>query len=123
MSFRSFDQPNTDRAGNPWIQYGSIHAVSCAMAETTRQFKERPEDVQSPSRTRQSNSYLEQRLRFLTIKRPTWESSDTKRGPLGLNLLYQPTETQVDFIFCHGLRCGSRKTWSYTDDSSSFWPK
>ncbi|KAL2269347.1 hypothetical protein VTJ83DRAFT_1531 [Remersonia thermophila] len=44
-------------------------------------------------------------------------------GPLGLNLLSEPPEPHVDFIFVHGLAGGSRKTWSYSPDSSTFWPK
>ncbi|KAL9043840.1 MAG: hypothetical protein Q9214_002985, partial [Letrouitia sp. 1 TL-2023] len=51
------------------------------------------------------------------------ESSDAVRGPLGLNLLYDPSEPLIDFIFVHGLRGGSRKTWSKTADSAQFWPK
>lgn len=93
------------------------------MAKNISQFMKRREGVQRSSSTRSSISFLEQRLRILTLKRPMSESSDDKRGPLGLNLLHQPTDPQVDFIFCHGLRGGSRKTWSFTDDSLSFWPK
>lgn len=44
-------------------------------------------------------------------------------GPLGLSLLSQPSETLVDFIFVHGLRGGSRKTWSATPSQAHFWPK
>ena len=51
------------------------------------------------------------------------ESSDDIRGPLGLNLLYEPPEPLIDFIFVHGLRGGSRKTWSKTESPAHFWPK
>ena len=51
------------------------------------------------------------------------ESSEGVRGPLGLNLLYDPSEPLIDFIFVHGLRGGSRKTWSKTADPAHFWPK
>ena len=51
------------------------------------------------------------------------ESSDEVRGPLGLNLLHEPPEPLIDFIFVHGLRGGSRKTWSKTDNPGHFWPK
>jgi len=51
------------------------------------------------------------------------ESSEDIRGPLGLNLLYEPSEPLIDFIFVHGLRGGSRKTWSKTNNLDHFWPK
>lgn len=51
------------------------------------------------------------------------ESSEAVRGPLGLSLLYDPSEPLIDFIFVHGLRGGSRKTWSKTADLEQFWPK
>ena len=44
-------------------------------------------------------------------------------GPLGLNLLYAPSEPLIDFIFVHGLRGGSRKTWSKTKDVNHYWPQ
>ncbi|KAI4093207.1 MAG: hypothetical protein LQ344_003034 [Seirophora lacunosa] len=68
-------------------------------------------------------SFLERRLSILTTSRSTTEPGDQLRGPLGLNLLYEPLEPIVDFIFVHGLRGGSRKTWSASDDPSHFWPK
>ncbi|KAL5353706.1 hypothetical protein ACLOAV_001746 [Pseudogymnoascus australis] len=51
------------------------------------------------------------------------ESDDSIRGPLGLNLLHEPSETRIDFVFIHGLEGGSRKTWSDTPDRAAFWPK
>ncbi|KAK4209026.1 hypothetical protein QBC37DRAFT_431000 [Rhypophila decipiens] len=47
---------------------------------------------------------------------------DDTRGPLGLNLLFSPSEVEVDLIFVHGLGGGSRKTWSKTDMLRDFWP-
>lgn len=44
-------------------------------------------------------------------------------GALGLNLLYAPPAPLVDFVFVHGLRGGSRKTWSKSSDPYHFWPK
>jgi hypothetical protein len=44
-------------------------------------------------------------------------------GPYGLSLLYAPPIPLVEFIFVHGLRGGSRKTWSKTKDPLSYWPK
>ncbi|KAK4144168.1 Alpha/Beta hydrolase protein [Dichotomopilus funicola] len=45
------------------------------------------------------------------------------KGPLGLNLLHEPSEPRIDFIFIHGLFGGSRKTWSYSQEPGMFWPK
>ena len=51
------------------------------------------------------------------------ESAEEIRGPLGLNLLFAPSEPIVDFVFVHGLRGGSRKTWSKSLHPAHFWPK
>ncbi|KAK1974128.1 hypothetical protein LZ30DRAFT_560493, partial [Colletotrichum cereale] len=45
------------------------------------------------------------------------------RGLYGLVLLSSPSEPIVDFVFVHGLRGGSRKTWSKSEDPLHFWPK
>ena len=45
------------------------------------------------------------------------------KGSLGLNLLHSPSESNVDFIFVHGLGGGSRKTWSKTGSLSHYWPQ
>jgi len=50
-------------------------------------------------------------------------SVDNLIGRYGLNLLCAPPVPLVDFIFVHGLRGGSRKTWSKTNDPLSYWPK
>ncbi|KAL8688736.1 MAG: hypothetical protein Q9218_005424 [Villophora microphyllina] len=68
-------------------------------------------------------SFLERRLSILTTGRSTTEPGDQVHGSLGLNLLYEPSEAIGDFIFVHGLRGGSRKTWSHSEDPSLFWPK
>ncbi len=44
-------------------------------------------------------------------------------GPLGLNLLYSPSEPLIDFVFVHGLGGGSRKTWSKTSSVRHYWPQ
>ncbi|PCD29344.1 hypothetical protein AU210_011882 [Fusarium oxysporum f. sp. radicis-cucumerinum] len=52
------------------------------------------------------------------------EQLKVDKGPLGLNLLYCPTEPEIDLIFVHGLGGNSRKTWSKTfADQSHFWPE
>jgi hypothetical protein len=45
------------------------------------------------------------------------------KGPLGLTVLHDPPEPQIDFIFVHGLGGGSRKTWSLSADPQHYWPK
>ncbi|OTA85839.1 hypothetical protein M434DRAFT_400064 [Hypoxylon sp. CO27-5] len=56
---------------------------------------------------------------------PTIVEDDTEdiKGPLGLNLLYAPSEPRIDVIFVHGLGGGSRKTWSKTKSLDHFWPQ
>jgi hypothetical protein len=44
-------------------------------------------------------------------------------GPYGLTLLHEPPEPLIDLIFVHGLRGGSVKTWSKSDDEQYFWPQ
>ena len=53
----------------------------------------------------------------------TDDGVDDSKGPLGLNLLYSPSEPLIDFIFVHGLRGGSRKTWSKTSSITHYWPQ
>lgn len=51
------------------------------------------------------------------------ETSDEIRGPEGFTVLYEPAEPLIDFVFVHGLRGGSRKTWSKSSNPAHFWPK
>ena len=46
-----------------------------------------------------SLSFIERRLSRLTISRRGNESSEDIRGPLGLNLLYEPSEPRIEFVF------------------------
>ncbi|MCJ1378546.1 hypothetical protein MMC17_001645 [Xylographa soralifera] len=78
-------------------------------------------------------SFLERALTGLSTQRSKhpsspsiieWtEPSDDLKGPLGLNLLYVPSEPFVDLIFVHGLGGGSRKTWAKTSNLYHYWPK
>ncbi|KAI1821720.1 hypothetical protein F4861DRAFT_445652 [Xylaria intraflava] len=73
-----------------------------------------------------SIAFIQSRFRRLTTfssHKSTSHSTEDIRGPLGLNVLYEPSEPLVDFIFVHGLNGGSRKTWSYSEDPAMFWPK
>jgi WD40 repeat protein/pimeloyl-ACP methyl ester carboxylesterase len=60
---------------------------------------------------------------LLSQRQPSEKSSGEGRGPFGLTLLHSPVETLVDFIFVHGLRGGSFKTWRKHDDARYFWPQ
>lgn len=51
------------------------------------------------------------------------ETEEDTKGKLGLNLLWDVPNPQVDFIFVHGLGGGSRKTWSALQDPDYFWPR
>ncbi|KAK0706330.1 hypothetical protein B0T26DRAFT_755844 [Lasiosphaeria miniovina] len=62
-------------------------------------------------------------LRRTTTDKSKTSTPDNLRGALGLNLLHEPSEPRVDFVFVHGLNGGSRRTWSATSDPSTFWPK
>lgn len=66
---------------------------------------------------------LERRFRGWGVRRRTSEPVDDVRGPLGLHLLHLAAEPLVDFIFVHGLRGGSIKTWRKGNDAKLFWPQ
>jgi hypothetical protein len=53
------------------------------------------------------------------------EPAAHQQDPLGLTTLYEPApEADVaDLIFVHGLRGGSYKTWTKSNNASLFWPK
>lgn len=70
-----------------------------------------------------ATSFLNRPFAGLSLGRRRSEHVDDLRGPLGLNLLYAPSESLIDFIFVHGLRGGSRKTWSKTEDINCYWPQ
>lgn len=53
----------------------------------------------------------------------TDDSADDTRGPLGLNLLHCPIQTDIELIFVHGLGGGSKKTWSKTSSTHHYWPQ
>ncbi|KAI9662479.1 MAG: hypothetical protein M1821_008646 [Bathelium mastoideum] len=55
--------------------------------------------------------------------RPSSVREDDFKGPLGLNILYEPQQPRADIVFIHGLGGGSRKTWCRTPDPSHYWPK
>ena len=49
---------------------------------------------------------------------------ETNDNPLGLSVLYSPSESPtVDIIFIHGLGGGSIKTWCKNGDRNLCWPR
>jgi triacylglycerol esterase/lipase EstA (alpha/beta hydrolase family) len=75
------------------------------------------------SRRRSDVSFLERKFKILTLRRNASETPVETLGDFGLNLLHEPSECLVDFVFVHGLRGGSRKTWSASASQAHFWPK
>jgi hypothetical protein len=54
----------------------------------------------------------------------TGDEAEHFKDPLGLNTLYDPPDLAIaDLIFVHGLRGGSRSTWTKSADPSLYWPK
>jgi hypothetical protein len=77
----------------------------------------------SGPRRRSDVSFLERKFKNLALRRNASDTSVEIVGDLGLNLLHEPSECLIDFIFVHGLRGGSRKTWSASASQAHFWPK
>ncbi|KAL2069213.1 hypothetical protein VTL71DRAFT_15551 [Oculimacula yallundae] len=75
------------------------------------------------ARRRSDVSFLERKIRGLTLRRTASETAVESIGDLGLNLLHEPPDCNVDFVFVHGLRGGSRKTWSASPSPAHYWPK
>lgn len=89
-----------------------------------------PEPVESserrPSYRHSSSSGSSGFLERILSKRR--KSSDAgvpfdAKGPLGMNMLFTPSEPLIDYVFVHGLGGGSTKTWCFAEDPSYFWPK
>src|SRR3954469_7017291 len=55
-------------------------------------------------------------------RRKTYDLED-ERGPQGLRALVECQDPLVEVVFVHGLRGGSRSTWSANDDPATFWPQ
>ncbi|RYP26391.1 hypothetical protein DL767_008053 [Monosporascus sp. MG133] len=81
-----------------------------------------PSSSRSPIASSRSLFSLSKTLSRTSIN-PIDDDVDDPKGPLGLTLLYSPSEPQIDFIFVHGLGGGSRKTWSKTSQRSHYWPQ
>ena len=68
---------------------------------------------------------LRRGLRSFTFnrRRTLANTAEDLWGPTGLHLLHSPPDPLVDFIFVHGLRGGSIKTWCKDEDLRLFWPQ
>jgi len=52
------------------------------------------------------------------------EPSEDVKGPLGLNILFDPGSSAIaDLVFVHGLGGGSKSTWTKSGNSALYWPK
>ena len=51
-------------------------------------------------------------------------TSGDAKGPFGLNTLFCPAKNAIaDLIFVHGLRGGSRSTWTKSSNPELYWPQ
>ena len=83
------------------------------------------ENLQLSKSSTTDSSLVRRGLKSFTLTRKkttTVEAQDTW-GSLGLKLLYSPPDPLIDFIFIHGLRGGSVKTWCKSSDLRLFWPQ
>lgn len=71
-----------------------------AFCDTAMDFVTRKR-VPSPASNKRSTSasFLERRLGSLSISRRGGEPLEQTKGPLGLNLLWEPSEPRIDFVF------------------------
>ncbi|KAJ3541729.1 hypothetical protein NM208_g4470 [Fusarium decemcellulare] len=61
--------------------------------------------------------------RFSLRKTPKAPEPPDTWGQFGLNLLHSPLNPLIDFIFVHGLRGGSIKTWAKSGNLQRYWPQ
>ncbi|OTA67679.1 hypothetical protein K449DRAFT_388472 [Hypoxylon sp. EC38] len=88
---------------------------------TSRFHSKSPSETRRTSRSSSSSKLLR---RILTIRRRSSDdSSFDHKGSLGLNLLFEPSEPLIEYVFVHGLGGGSIKTWCAEPDPSYYWPK
>ncbi|KAF5010443.1 hypothetical protein FDECE_3412 [Fusarium decemcellulare] len=60
---------------------------------------------------------------FTLQRRPTTSETVDTWGQFGLQLLHSPPNPLIDFIFVHGLRGGSIKTWTKSGSLQRYWPE
>ena len=81
-------------------------------------------DILNSQKTPSSTSKRSFLLRSLSRRDGGDLSSIDAKGPFGLNTLYNPSSPAItDLIFVHGLRGGSRSTWTKSGDPSLYWPQ
>ena len=59
--------------------------------------------------------------RVLTLRKGG-DGAEARKGPVGLNTVFETEDAFADLIFVHGLGGGSYKTWSKDEDPDHFWP-
>ncbi|KAK4236050.1 hypothetical protein C8A03DRAFT_36078 [Achaetomium macrosporum] len=103
----------------------ALHAQTWSPADSERPALPMPGEPDRQLSTTSFRGRLQSLRRVTTSARSksSSQSPEGTRGALGLNLLHEPSEPRVDFIFVHGLNGGSRRSWSASSDPSSFWPK
>ena len=79
--------------------------------------------ISSAQTSSSSIQSLQRRLRNVSLRRTTSDTDTDFIGSIGLTSLFVPEEVFADFIFVHGLKGGSRKTWSFSPDPAHYWPK
>ena len=95
------------------------------MPSNSTKMAQSSETLQLSSSATTNSSVIRRGLKSLTLTRKkaaTVKARDTW-GLLGLNLLHSPPDPLIDFIFVHGLRGGSIKTWCKSEDLRLFWPQ
>jgi hypothetical protein len=101
--------------------HSTIHSPHSTSAD------ERARDLDTTNITQSSGSSLDQASSIRTFFRTlTGRNISKLTGELGLTTLYTarggPSHASADLIFIHGIGGGSRKTWTYNGDLSTFWP-
>ena len=75
------------------------------------------------SRSRPETSSSASRI-FPGRRANNFEGNNGEKGALGLTTIYEPRLTAIaDLIFVHGLKGGSRSSWSKNNDPNLFWPQ
>ncbi|PGH14324.1 hypothetical protein AJ79_03146 [Helicocarpus griseus UAMH5409] len=82
-------------------------------------------DISRSETQRSDISRFNAPLTVTAQKHARQRSVDRRNDPLGLSLLYTPSndEPTADIIFVHGLGGTSRLTWAYNRDEDLFWPQ
>lgn len=67
--------------------------------EATKFSRDRKASLESSNSTRSNTSFLQRRFSQLSVSKSEGESAEVLRGPLGLNLLHEPSDPHLDLVF------------------------